>query len=219
MKIAFSLILLTLGVHGAGVFPSGSYVALEQPVFVSGTDDPSGFGQTFTLNGPITIIGIELPVQGWRGGRAFGLELHRFDSASVSVDSNILGSGQVALNELSLTALTWTPMMLDRAVEGKAGEMFALTQKSVRNGNGFNFYGYSRLDPYVGGTRFGGYSFPESGGDVIGLSRDQDYAFRIIAIPESQTALFITLAVICLLITRRRSEARESSDGISQRSF
>jgi|GEM_PF-2993686 len=43
-EIAFSLVLLTPGAQGAGVFPSGPYVALEQSVFRGGDDFGTGYG-------------------------------------------------------------------------------------------------------------------------------------------------------------------------------
>lgn len=196
--------LLTACANGAGVFPVGSYVALEQDEITNASDYPDGYGQTFTLTEDITIIGIELSVWGMSGGKAFTLELHRFDAASVSLDSSILGSGQVALSEIS-TELAWTPVILDRAVEGKAGDMFAFTHRGDPVADGFNRYGNSQLDPYDGGSRFGGYGFGESGFDQISPFLANDYAFRIIVIPESGTVFLTALGVGCLLGRRRRS--------------
>lgn len=71
MKIVIILFMLTACAKGAWVFPVGSYTALEQPVFTSGSDDPAGYGQTFTLTEDIIIIGIELAVRGLSGGLAF----------------------------------------------------------------------------------------------------------------------------------------------------
>jgi len=75
------------------------------------------------------------------------------------------------------------------------------------NGKGINVYGNSRLDPYAGGTSFGGYRFIESGLDPV-VPQMGDYSFRIIAIPESQTVLFFSLGMGCLLGKRQRYEAR-----------
>jgi len=202
MKIAIILFFLTTLSKGAWVFPVGAYAALEQPVFTNGSDEP--YGQTFTLTEDITIIGIELIVRGWSSGVAFTLELHRYEAESVSVDSSILGSGQAVLGDISLTQFMWTPVVLDRAVEGKAGEMFAFTQRSVPTDGSFNMYGVSRFDPYAGGSRFGSYGFGESGLDPIALNAAYDYAFRIIAIPEPGTVLLSAVGLGCLLGRRRR---------------
>lgn len=202
MKILISLFFLTVYAKGAWVFPVGSYTALEQPVFTNGSDEP--YGQTFTLTEDITIIGIELIVRGYSGGVAFTLELHRYDSESVSVDSSILGSGQAVLGDISLTQFMWTPVVLDRAVEGKAGEMFAFARRREPTAGSFNVYGVSRFDPYAGGSRFGGYGFGESGLDPIALNAAYDYAFRIIAIPETGTVLLSAVGLCCLLARRSR---------------
>ncbi len=202
-KLIFALPHLIAIASGAVVLPKGHFSILSQTSITNQSDFPTGYGQTFTVTSAVSIDALALAVRGGSGGADFTVELHRFDPLTRSVESLILGTASFSKSLVGVSDVSWIAMYFDKSTFTAAGETFAFVIEHTSGGLGYNRYGNSQANPYVGGNRLGGYDFPASGWDQVSTIGSSDFAFEIISVPEPSGPIFYSVGFSCLFFRRR----------------
>lgn len=202
-KLIVILAYLTMAATGAIVLSNGHFPVVSQTSITNQSDFPTGYGQTFTVTSAVSIDAITLAVRGGSGGADFSIELHRFDPLTSTVESLILGSASLSKSLVGVSDVSWVAAYFDKPTLAAAGETFAFVIEHTSGGPGYNRYGNSQANPYVGGTRLGGYDFPVSGWDQVSTTGGTDFAFQVISTPEPTVPVFFCVGVSCLFFRRR----------------
>jgi len=179
---------------------------------MSGHADTLNFGQSFTAPADANVTGIRLSLYSSMGGSEITVSLHHFDRSPLALDPAILGSGVIAEANVPASA-AWIDIPISPAVPVAAGQTYAFYVLATDPGgvSGWNNYGMSFNEAYLGGEYFG------TSSGSIHLSNIDDLAFEVIAtdivVPEPGTSQLLAIGGACglaalVMHTRRRRVTR-----------
>jgi hypothetical protein len=179
-------------------------ISIDQSTFTGLADyQPTGFGQTFAVNGKYSIVAIDLYVSSSAGGSDVTLRLYDFNSSLSTLGTTVLSSGSFLESALNPTA-AWIRVQLAAPVPVNPGRNLAFTVIAKDPGGsstGWNNYGFNPNNVYAGGSAFGG----ASGSVNLGST---DLAFRVVTVPEPASACLVFVSSLALITRRKRAPSK-----------